>query len=75
MNTGNLQIITPVFIAFAISVVLCPILIPLLKRLKFGQEVRDDGPKTHLKKEGTPTMGGVVILIAIAVTCLFYMKD
>ena len=75
MNTGNLQIITPVFIAFAISVVLCPILIPLLKRLKFGQEVRDDGPKTHLKKEGTPTMGGVVILIAIAITCLFYMKD
>lgn len=75
MNTGNLQIITPVFIAFAISVVLCPILIPLLKRLKFGQEVRDDGPKTHLKKEGTPTMGGVVILIAIAVTCIFYMKD
>ena len=75
MNTGNLQIITPVFIAFAISVVLCPILIPLLKRLKFGQEVRDDGPKTHLKKKGTPTMGGVVILIAIAVTCLFYMKD
>ena len=75
MNTGNLQIITPVFIAFAISVVLCPILIPLLKRLKSGQEVRDDGPKTHLKKEGTPTMGGVVILIAIAVTCLFYMKD
>lgn len=75
MNTGNLQIITPVFITFAISVVLCPILIPLLKRLKFGQEVRDDGPKTHLKKEGTPTMGGVVILIAIAVTCLFYMKD
>ena len=75
MNTGNLQIITPVFIAFAISVVLCPILIPLLKRLKFGQEVRDDGPKTHLKKEGTPTMGGVVILLAIAVTCLFYMKD
>lgn len=75
MNTGNLQIITPVFIAFAISVVICPILIPLLKRLKFGQEVRDDGPKTHLKKEGTPTMGGVVILIAIAVTCLFYMKD
>ena len=75
MNTGNLQIITPVFIAFAISVVLCPILIPLLKRLKFGQEVRDDGPKTHLKKEGTPTMGGVVILIAIAVTCLFYMKN
>ena len=43
--------------------------------MKFGQEVRDDGPKTHLKKEGTPTMGGVVILIAIAVTCLFYMKD
>ncbi len=36
----------------------CPVLIPFLKKLKFGQQVRDDGPQAHLKKPGTPTMGG-----------------
>jgi len=56
-------------------VVLCPILIPLLKRMKFGQFVRDDGPKAHLKKSGTPTMGGIIILLSISITCLFYIKD
>lgn len=39
-----------------------PVVIPLLYRLKFGQEIRDDGPRTHLKKQGTATMGGIMIL-------------
>ncbi len=42
-------------IAFAISALLCPIIIPFLHKLKFGQQVRDDGPQSHLKA-GTPTM-------------------
>ncbi|MCL2235086.1 MAG: phospho-N-acetylmuramoyl-pentapeptide-transferase [Defluviitaleaceae bacterium] len=54
-------------IAFAIAVVLGPIVIPILRRLKFGQNVRDDGPTSHLSKAGTPSMGGFVIVIAIAV--------
>ncbi len=45
------------------------LLIPLLTRLKLGQVVRDDGPQTHLKKMGTPTMGGVVFLMPLAVIC------
>ena len=53
--------------------VLCPIVIPLLHRLKFGQQVRQEGPKEHLKKQGTPTMGGVMFLGAIIVTSLFYI--
>lgn len=71
----DFKIILPVLIAFAISVILSPIVIPFLKKLKFGQFVRDDGPESHLKKSGTPTMGGLIILISITITTLFYMKD
>lgn len=49
-----------------------PILIPLLRVLKFGQTVRDDGPQRHLKKAGTPTMGGVMFIIATVVTTLIF---
>ncbi len=69
------DIILPVLIAFGISVVLSPIIIPFLKKLKFGQFVRDDGPESHLKKSGTPTMGGLIILFSIVITSLFYIKD
>jgi len=55
-------------IAFLFSVVLGPVFIPLLRRLKFGQEIREDGPQSHLKKKGTPTMGGIVIMIALMIS-------
>lgn len=71
----DFQVILPILIAFCISVILCPIVIPFLKRLKFGQFVRDDGPESHLKKSGTPTMGGLIILISFTITTLFYVKD
>ena len=71
----DFSIILPILIAFGISVVLSPIVIPCLKKLKFGQFVRDDGPETHLKKSGTPTMGGLIILLSLVITSLFYMKD
>lgn len=64
----------PVVISFGISVVLCPIIIPFLRKLKFGQYVRDDGPESHLKKAGTPTMGGLVILVSILLTSLIYIR-
>ena len=66
--------LTPVVTAFGISVVLCQLFIPLLKRFHVGQQVREDGPKEHLKKSGTPTMGGVVILFAVFLTSLFFVK-
>ena len=65
----------PVVIAFVISLTLCPILIPFLKRLKWGQYVRSNGPKSHLRKTGTPTMGGIVILLGIVLTSILYLKD
>ena len=70
----NNTILIPVIIAFAISVVSGPFIIPYLRKLKIGQTVRDDGPQTHLKKSGTPTMGGVMILCAIVITSLFYVS-
>lgn len=65
----------PVIISFAISVLLGPIVIPFLRRLKVGQTVREEGPQSHLKKSGTPTMGGILILISVVGTSLFYVKD
>lgn len=57
-------------IAAAIALLLMPWWIKLLKVEGIGQQVRADGPKRHLVKQGTPTMGGVVILVAISLTCL-----
>ena len=60
-------------VAFLISVALSPIFIPFLRRLKFGQSIRDEGPKSHQKKSGTPTMGGIVIFISIMLTSIIMM--
>lgn len=68
-------IIMPILISFALSAALGPFIIPLLRRLKAGQTVRDDGPSTHLKKSGTPTMGGILIMVSVAVTSVLYVKD
>lgn len=65
----------PVLIAFALSVVMGPVIIPILRRLKMGQTEREDGVKSHLKKAGTPTMGGVIILVSVVVTSVFYLKN
>lgn len=51
------------FLSFILTVALAPIMIPFLLKLKVGQTVRDDGPESHLKKNGTPTMGGLIFLI------------
>ncbi len=69
----DVTVFLPVIISFGISVVLCPVIIPFLRKLKFGQYVRDDGPESHLKKAGTPTMGGLVILVSILLTSLIYI--
>ena len=58
------SILLPILIAFAISAILGPVIIPWLHKLKFGQYIREDGPKEHQKKSGTPTMGGIIFLLA-----------
>lgn len=68
------EAIYAVLIAFFLNIAISPFAIPLLHQLKFGQNVRDDGPGSHLKKAGTPTMGGIIILLSIAVTSFFFLK-
>lgn len=69
------KIILPVLLSFALSVLLGPVVIPILRKLKMKQTEREDGVKSHLKKAGTPTMGGVIILASIVITSLFFIKD
>jgi phospho-N-acetylmuramoyl-pentapeptide-transferase len=59
-----------ILMGFLITVLISPIFIPFLRRLKFGQSIREEGPKSHQKKSGTPTMGGVMILLSIIITTL-----
>ena len=54
-------------ISFFITIVLAIMIIPILKKLKVGQMERNDGPQSHLKKQGTPTMGGIIMMIAIVI--------
>ncbi|TCP52925.1 phospho-N-acetylmuramoyl-pentapeptide-transferase [Tumebacillus sp. BK434] len=57
-------------VSFVIALLLGPLFIPFLRRLKFGQAIRAEGPQGHQKKAGTPTMGGVIFLIAMAITAI-----
>jgi phospho-N-acetylmuramoyl-pentapeptide-transferase len=60
--------------AFLLALLSGPLLIPLLRRLKFGQQVRDDGPQRHMAKSGTPTMGGVMIVLALTLVVFFFIE-
>ncbi|MFO1445806.1 phospho-N-acetylmuramoyl-pentapeptide-transferase [Bacillus sp. Bva_UNVM-123] len=59
-----------IIMGFLVTVLLSPVIIPFLRRLKFGQSIREEGPESHQKKSGTPTMGGIMILLSITVTTL-----
>ncbi|SFG26469.1 phospho-N-acetylmuramoyl-pentapeptide-transferase [Oribacterium sp. WCC10] len=67
------DLVISILLGFAIVAAIMPFAIPELHKLKFGQEVRDDGPQSHLKKQGTPTMGGIVFIIAIAIVSVIFM--
>ena len=64
-----------VSISFAVSALLGPVMIPFLRRLKVGQTVREEGPKAHLKKTGTPTMGGILIMLSVAAATPIFAKE
>ncbi len=57
-------------LSFAITIVLGMIIVPILRKLKVGQIERDDGPESHLKKQGTPTMGGIIIMLGIVIVTI-----
>ena len=70
----SIDTILAALIAFALTAVICPILIPFLIRLKVGQTERKEGVQSHLKKAGTPTMGGIAILASVLVTSLIFAR-
>ena len=69
-----LNLILSIIVAFVVALGMGFVIIPMLRKLKAGQHVRDDGPQTHLKKEGTPTMGGIIMVIAIIVSSVIFMR-
>jgi len=62
-------------IAFVISIVIGPFLIPMLRRLKIGQSIREIGPNWHSKKSGTPTMGGIIFILGAAIATFILARD
>lgn len=75
MDTMIYKLILAGVISFAVAVVLAPIFIPILHRLKFGQEIREIGPSWHRKKSGTPTMGGIIFIIPVVVCALVFIRN
>ena len=71
---GFKELTLTAIIAFVLVMAMGPIVVPFLHKFKFGQTVRDDGPQSHLKKNGTPTMGGVMMIISILITTLLRAK-
>ena len=64
------SILITILVAFVITTILGPVFIPVLRRIKAGQSIREDGPKAHQTKAGTPTMGGLMIILAVVITCI-----
>lgn len=67
-----MEIFIPVILGFAITLAIGPFLIPFLRRLKMGQTEREEGVQSHLKKAGTPTMGGIMILVSVTVVSVIF---
>lgn len=68
------RIVYAVLLAFVIALILGPILIPILHRLKFGQNIREEGPESHLKKAGTPTLGGLIFMLSSLITMVILIR-
>ena len=75
MNIDFIREILPILLSFVVVVLILPVLIPALRRFKFGQTEREAGPQSHLAKNGTPTMGGIAILLGILSPALFYLRS
>lgn len=71
----DISVLWALLIAFALTAVMGPFVIPYLRKLKVGQTIRDDGPESHLKKNGTPTMGGIMIIAGMLLTSLVYVRS
>ena len=66
----DISILITLLVAFIITAILGPLFIPVLRKIKAGQSIREDGPQAHLAKAGTPTMGGIMMIAAVLITCI-----
>lgn len=71
----KIQLIIAILSSFLLSIILGPIVLPILRKVKAGQTVREDGPEAHLKKNGTPTMGAFIYLLSAGIVSAFFMKS
>ncbi len=69
------KVVYAVLIAFVVAFAIAPFIIPALHKFKFGQNIREDGPQSHKKKQGTPTMGGIIFIVATCITMLLMVKN
>ncbi len=73
-NIINSYTIISILLGFIIAYILGPLIIPILHKLKFGQNIRKDGPKSHQKKAGTPTMGGVIFIFSVLLSMIIMVR-
>lgn len=66
----NSKVIIAFVLSLGVSLLLGPLIIPMLHKLKFGQNIREEGPKNHLKKAGTPTIGGLIFITSTIVSMI-----
>lgn len=71
----KMTILLPVLVSFGVSALLGPVVIPFLRKLKIGQTIREEGPRSHLVKNGTPTMGGILFLAGVLAASLLFLKE
>jgi phospho-N-acetylmuramoyl-pentapeptide-transferase len=70
-----IRVVYAAVFSFIVCLIIGPMSIALLRRLKFGQSIRIDGPQSHLQKSGTPTMGGIIMVFAIVAVVFFFISD
>lgn len=66
----TVQLMTAFIIAFFVAVIVGKFYVPWLRRIKAGQAIREDGPRWHMSKSGTPTMGGIIFIAGVAIACI-----
>ena len=74
MDVTGMQVLGALFTALVVCAALGPVMIPALHKLKFGQSIRDVGPASHMKKSGTPTMGGIMMLCGLFIAMLVWNR-
>lgn len=71
----NFRTLFALILGFVLASLIAPVVLPMLHKLKFGQYIREDGPRTHLKKAGTPTMGGIIFIFSTIIATFILTRS